>query len=161
MHPLEPRPWVPPRPGGSRGHFEGCCCPPLPPPWEARVRNVRSCVLVREGLLQAGEPPLTHRPVPFRLPANDKQRSLLLHEIQVLLAKNVFAQVPVSQLGHASFYCSMFLVPKPNGTYRPILYVWNLNVYIDCPHFKMETIQSVRASMRPSDWTFSVDLKDA
>ena len=44
-------------------------------------------------------------------------------------------------------------------TYRPIL-VLNLNVYIDCPQFKMETIQSVRAAVHPSDWTFSVNLKE-
>ena len=35
-----------------------------------------------------------------------------------------------------------------------------LNVYIQCPHFKMETVQSVHATVRPSDWTFLIDLKD-
>ena len=68
-------------------------------------------------------PPLTRTVRPFCLPAENTRRLLLLHEIQVLLDKNVLARVPVSQLGHASFYASMFLVPKPNGTYRPILNV--------------------------------------
>ena len=44
---------------------------------------------------------------------------------------HAFRQNEVSQLGQAAFYASMFLVPKPNGTYHPILYVFNLNVYID------------------------------
>ena len=103
-------------------------------------------------------PPLSRRPVLFRLPANDTQRSLLM---QVLLDKNVIARVPVSQLGHTLFYASMFLVPKPNGTYQPILNISNLNLYIDCPHFKMETVQSLCTAVRPSDWTISIDLKDA
>ena len=95
--------------------------------------------------------PLSRRVIPFCLPTNVTQRSRLLNEIQGLLDK-VLVQVPASQLDHAAFYASMFLVPKPNGTFRPILNVSNQNVYIDCPHFKMETVKSVRASVRPADW---------
>ena len=58
-----------------------------------------------------------------------------------------------SQLHHAAFYASMFLVPKPNGTFRQILNVSKLNVHILCLHFKMETGQSVCAAVRTQDWT--------
>ena len=54
----------------------------------------------------------------------------------------------------------MFLVQKPNGTYRPILNVSKLNVHISCPQFKMETVQLVCAAVRPQDWTCSIDLQD-
>ena len=72
-------------------------------------------------------------------------------EIKVLLEKLVISQVPHSQLHDAAFDASMFLVPQPNGTYRPILNVFSLNVYIQCPHFKMETVQLVRVAIRTSD----------
>ena len=55
----------------------------------------------------------------------------------------------------------MFLILKPNGTYRLILNVSKLNVHIPCLHYKMETDQSVRAAVRPQDWTYSIDLQDA
>ena len=55
----------------------------------------------------------------------------------------------------------MFFVPKPNGTYRPILHVADLNVHIPCPFFKMETVQSVRAAVCSQDWTCFIDLQDA
>ena len=93
--------------------------------------------------------PLSRRPVPFRLPDNQNLRSYLLKESAALCEKGAIARVPRSQLHHAAFYASMFLVPKPNGAYRLILNISKLNVHIPCPHFKMETVQSVRAAVRP------------
>ena len=55
----------------------------------------------------------------------------------------------------------MFLVLKPNGTYRLILNVSKLNVHIPCQHFKMETVQSVCAAVCPQDWICSIDLQNA
>ena len=56
------------------------------------------------------------------------------------------------------FYVSLFLVLKVNGTFRPILHVSKLNVHILCPHFKMETVQSVCAAVHPR--LDSIDLQD-
>ena len=131
------------------------------PAWSCQDKTVLKWIWEGYQIPFITPPPITRRVRPFCLPAGETQRLLLLHKIQMLLEKNVLARVPVSQLGHASFHTSMFLVPKPNRTYQPILNVSSLNVYIDCPHFNMETVQSVRASVRPADWTFSIDLKDA
>ena len=46
-----------------------------------------------------------------------------------------------------------------NGIYRLISYVSFLIVYIDCPHFKMETVHSARASVHSSVWMFSFNFK--
>ena len=97
----------------------------------------------------------------FRLPDNLALLSCLLKEIAALQVKGAIAHVLRSQLHHAAFYGSMFFVPTPNMTYKPILNVSDLNVHVPCPHFKMETVQSVRAAVRPQEWTFSIDLQDA
>ena len=34
-------------------------------------------------------------------------------------------------------------------------------MHIPCPHFKVETVQSVLAAVRPQDWAYSIDLQDA
>ena len=80
----------------------------------------------------------------------------LLKEIAALCEKGAIARVLHSQLLHAAFYDSMFLVPKPNGTFRPILNISKLNVHIPCPHLKM----SVHAAVRFQDWTCSINLQD-
>jgi hypothetical protein len=41
------------------------------------------------------------------------------------------------------FTSSIFVVPKPNGSYRLILNLKELNEYVDCPHFKMEDYRTV------------------
>ena len=75
----------------------------------------------------------------FRLPDYLTLRSCLLEEIAALREKGAIAPVLRSQLGHAVFYMSNFLVPKPYRTFSPILSISKLNVHISCPHFKMET----------------------
>ena len=61
----------------------------------------------------------------------------MLHEIQVLLAKNVLARVPVSTRS-CVILCEH--VSSPKAKWDLSTDSQRLNVYIECPHFKMETI---------------------
>ena len=63
-------------------------------------------------------PPPSRTPLPFRFPRRER-RTLLLQELDALVQKEANWQVSESELNHAAFYASMFLVPKPNGTFRP------------------------------------------
>ena len=37
----------------------------------------------------------------------------------------------------------------------------HLNQFVLCPHFKMETLESIRLALQKDDWVTSLDLKDA
>lgn len=59
------------------------------------------------------------------------------------------------------FYSPIFLVPKKTGGRRLIFNLKCLNQCLDVPHFKMETLLSVREALRQGHWSVSIDLQDA
>ena len=56
---------------------------------------------------------------------------------------------------------SPFLVPKPHQRWRPIIDLSRLNTFLLVERFKMETPESIRASLIPGEWVSSIDLSDA
>jgi hypothetical protein len=106
-------------------------------------------------------PLLTRVPHPFHLPAWRERRRALRQAITSLLEKKAIFRVPHKDLGKPAFYSHLFLVPKKDGGFRPVLNVSRLNRYINCPHFQMETVRQVRHAVEPEDWSFSIDLTDA
>ena len=63
--------------------------------------------------------------------------------------------------GGASFYASMFVVPKHTGGLWPILNLKNFNCYMHVPSFKMPIIRHVWQLIQHGDYAFSFDLQDA
>ena len=59
------------------------------------------------------------------------------------------------------FYNRLFLVPKPNNKWRPILDLSNLNTFPKAEKFKMETPETIRTSLKTGEWVTSIDFKDA
>ena len=59
------------------------------------------------------------------------------------------------------FYNRLFLVPKPNNKWRPILDLSNLNQFLKVEKFKMETPETIRTSLLQGEWVTSEDFKDA
>ena len=45
-----------------------------------------------------------------------------------------------------SFVSTLFLVPKKDGSQRPVINLKHLNAFVESPHFKMEGIQTFLAS---------------
>ena len=88
----------------------------------------------------------------------DKQ-SALWTSIQDLLQKGTVEVVHTpDSLG---FYSCLFLVPKPGNRWRPVTKLSALNKFLAIPKFKMETPESIRASLRKGEWVTSIDLTDA
>ena len=56
-------------------------------------------------------------------------------------------------------FCSM--VPKKDGSLRPVINLKALNQFIQPHHFKMEGVNAMKDQIRQNDWLAKVDLKDA
>ena len=59
------------------------------------------------------------------------------------------------------FFNRLFLVPKPNNKWRPILDLSKLNLFLKAEKFKMETPETIRTCLQPGEWVSSIDFKDA
>ena len=59
------------------------------------------------------------------------------------------------------FLSSYFLVPKPGGSFRFILNLKQLNLFVETEHFKIEDIRTAINILHKDDFMCKVDLKDA
>ena len=84
--------------------------------------------------------------------------TVVTKEIEALVEKNAIARAS-ERLG--GFLSSFFLVPKADGSWRPVLNLKPLNRFVISPHFKMESVRSVKNLVQPGDWLIKLDLKDA
>ena len=104
-------------------------------------------------------PNLSRSPTVVSLYINPHRNSYLLEALQQLIDKNAVELVQnQTSLG---FFNRLFLVPKPNSKWRPILDLSNLNTFLKVDKFKMETPETIRTSLRQGEWVTSVDFKDA
>ena len=83
----------------------------------------------------------------------------LLEALHQLIDKN--AVELVRNKNSLSFFNRLFLVPKPNNKWRPILDLSRLNVFLKTEKFKMETPETIRTSLQQGEWVTSIDFKDA
>ena len=60
-----------------------------------------------------------------------------------------------------AFYNQLFLVPKPNRKWRPMLYLNQLNLYLKTSSFKMVSPETIRLSLQTGEWVTSLDFSDA
>ena len=105
------------------------------------------------------KPPLTRIPLIWSRYANPLRNSYLQEALHSLLQKQAVEKVRVqSSLG---FYNRLFIVPKPNQKWRPILDLSALNRFLKVKTFKMETPESIRLSLQPGEWVTSLDFSDA
>ena len=85
--------------------------------------------------------------------------SYLLEALHQLLHKNVVELIQNPQ--SLGFYNRLFLVPKPNNRWRPILDLSKLNEFLKTQSFKVETPETIRTSLQAGEWATSIDFKDA
>ena len=142
------------------------------PPVGARLQNFwetwlelgagpKTIQILREGytLPFRNRPKLTRFPTVISCYANPHRNSYLLEALHQLMDKNAIelVQNPTS-LG---FFNRLFLVPKPNNKWRPILDLSKLNLFLKVEKFKMERPETIRTSLQQGEWVTSVDFKDA
>ena len=69
-------------------------------------------------------------------------------------------QSPVSSPQSLRFYSLLFLVPKPHQRWRPVIDLSRLNAFLLVERFKMETPESIRASLIPWEGVSFIDISD-
>ena len=109
--------------------------------------------------------PFQNRPLLSRHPTvisryvNHHRNSYLSEALHQLISKN--AVEPVQNPKSLGFFNRLFLVPKPNNKWRPILDLSNLNPFLKVESFKMETPETIRTSLQQGEWVTSIDFTDA
>ncbi|CAN2390178.1 Reverse transcriptase (RNA-dependent DNA polymerase), partial [Pristimantis euphronides] len=102
-------------------------------------------------------PPCFFQSVP---PVASAKASALFKAVDALLLRRVI--VPVPQ--HDQFrglYSNLFVIPKKDGSIRPILDLRDLNRYVKVRLFQMESLRLVIAWLEKGDFLSSVDIRDA
>ena len=118
--------------------------------WEALGSSPKVVTTLREGYTLPFQfrPNLTRSPTVISNYHNPSKQAHLLEALYQLVNKN--AVEPVANQNSLGFYNRLFLVPKPNNRWRPILDLSTLNTFLNTESFKMET-----------PWVTSIDFKDA
>ena len=103
-------------------------------------------------------PRLTKSPTVVSCDVNPYRNSYLLEALHQLIAKNAVELVRhQTSLG---FFNRLFLVPKPNNKWRPILDLSKLDLFLKAEKFKMETLETIRTSLQQGEWVTSIDFRD-
>ena len=116
--------------------------------------------VLREGytLPFQSRPYLTRKPTITSCYVDPQRNSYLLEALHQLWDKNAIGLIQNPQ--SLGFYNRLFLVPKPNNRWRPILDLSNLNIFLKTQSFKMETPETIRTSLQAGEWVTSIDFKD-
>ena len=94
------------------------------------------------------------------MPQDSAKMQILKEEVTALLQKHAIEEVKTCH-PRRGFFSRIFLVKKRSGGWRPVIDLSRLNKFVLCPHFKMETLDTVRMSLQKGDWATSLDLRDA
>ena len=129
--------------------------------WETLGSSPKVVKILREGytLPFRFRPHLTRSPTVISNYHNPTKQSFLIEALYQLINKN--AVEPVDNPNSLGFYNRLFLVPKPNNRWRPILDLSTLNTFLNTGSFKMETPETIRTSLQVGEWVTSIDFKDA
>ena len=116
--------------------------------WHSLGANPRVVSILQEGynLPFKEKPPLTRSPVIISGYANPVKSKLIKDSLQELIQKQAVERVIIPS--SLAFYNRLFLVPKPNLKWRPILDLSQLNYYLATASFKMETPETIRLSLQ-------------
>ena len=127
--------------------------------WEALGSSPKVVATLREGytLPFHFRPNLTRSPTVISNYHSPAKQANLLEALYHLVNKN--AVEPVENQKSLGFYNRLFLVPKPNNRWRPILDLSTLNTFLNTESFKMETPETIRTSLQAGEWVTSIDFK--
>lgn len=96
--------------------------------------------------------------MPHCIRMNERESDIVSQEINKLCLKGV---LEVAEPSSGQFVSSIFLRPKPDGSFRMILNLKNLNKFVEYNKFKMDTLHSILKLVTPGCYMATIDLRDA
>ena len=129
--------------------------------WSLLGASPRVVSILKDGYIL----PFKVRPTLVRDPlivggyANPLRNLYLKEALQALLQKEAVEMVRVRT--SLAFFNRLFIVPKPNQKWWPILDLSALNKFLSVKTFKMETPETIRISLQQGEWVTSLDFSDA
>ena len=96
--------------------------------------------------------------IPDSAPAQEDKDVLLGEQIQLMLQQGIVEPASPSSRAYVSH---MFLRPKTDGSFRPILNLSELNEYTVYRHFKMDHLCSVMRILPQGSYMASIDITSA
>ena len=103
--------------------------------------------------------PTSQRPHDIQWLCRPPEKSLPRESVQILLHKRAIEMVRVRT--SLAFYNRLFIVPKPNQKWRPVLDLSALNKFLSVKTLKMETPEKIRISLQQGEWVSSLDFSNA
>ena len=143
------------------GHHVGARLQQYWKKWAALGASPKVVLILKEGynLPFRSRPNLSRSPVILSFYQNPDKNQQMLDSVKQLQQKQAIELVTNQK--SLGFYNRLFLVPKPNNKWRPILDLSTLNTFLKVSKFKMETPESIRTSLQAGEWVTSIDFKDA
>ena len=94
-------------------------------------------------------PPPSPVPIPMRLSRDSEKAQSLRNKITSLLNNGAVEELDMVDMAKLSpgFYSRIFLVPKKDGTFRPVFDLKSLNTYVCKEKFKMTTPRAVTRAL--------------
>ena len=119
--------------------------------WAALGASPKMVTVLREGYILPFRfiPNLTRSPTVISCYVNPHKSLCLLETLHQLVNKN--AVEPVATQKSLAFYNRLFLVPKPNNWWRPILDLSTLNTFLNTESFKIKTLETIRTSLQAGE----------
>ena len=124
--------------------------------WAELTSDKEILTMVSGYKLQFHEMP-TQKQAPHIIKFNDEECEIINSEIDKLLQKEV---VTLCDRESGDYISTVFIRPKKDNTFRMILNLKKFNEHLTYHHFKMDTIHTAIAMMRPNCYMASIDLKD-
>ena len=95
---------------------------------------------------------------PKEIQFQEEERKIVDIEIAELVRKGAIVE---SSSERGQYISNIFVVPKPNGKFRPIINLKQFNKFVHYEHFKQEHFRIVLQLVQKGDFFTSVDLQDA
>ena len=98
------------------------------------------------------------RPVDKQWYANPLRNLYLKEALHALIIKKAVERVTVQT--SLAFFNRLFIVPKPNQKWRPILDLSALNIFLSVKTFKMDTPETIQISLQQGERVTLLDFSD-